>query len=437
MNRLFNKNGSIQRNMIGSAICKPISILISYFYIPIVLSYLGVEKYGVWATILSILSWISYFDIGIGNGLRNKLTESITKNNGNGKHLVSSAYAFISVITAVIVIIFSLLASFLNWNTILGVTEFDENLNAIVMTAFIFVAVNFVLSLCKNILYAYQKAAIVSGMELSSQMLNFAGVLIVKNFTSGNLFLLAVIYGLSMLSVEIVVNIAIFAKHRDIAFAINSIDFNSGRKLLNLGLGFFIIQICALVLFTTDNLIISSLYGASDVTPYNTINKLFSVIIQVHTALLAPIWSIVTKIKVENNYKKVSKLIRDLNLLVIPFAFGIVLLAIIFKPLSAWWLGQELNYTSGLIPLGAAYAILSIWCNTYAYVSNGLEIIKPSIIVSCIEAILNIPLSVTFAKGFGMGSTGVLLGTIVAMSFAACTGPYFVHKEIKTNEHLF
>ena len=53
-------------NMIASGVCKPLSMIISYIYVPIALDYLGVEKYGIWSTILTILSWISYLDIEIG-----------------------------------------------------------------------------------------------------------------------------------------------------------------------------------------------------------------------------------------------------------------------------------------------------------------------------------------------------------------------------------
>ena len=74
-----NRIGSgLISNMALSGICKPASMIMGYIYVPIVLSFLGTEKYGIWSTLLTILSWISYFDIGIGNGLRNKLAESIT-----------------------------------------------------------------------------------------------------------------------------------------------------------------------------------------------------------------------------------------------------------------------------------------------------------------------------------------------------------------------
>ena len=78
-------NTGIGKHMLISTICKPLSMIVSYIYIPLVLNYLGVEKYGIWSTILTILSWISYFDIWVGNGLRNKLTESLAKKDNKEK----------------------------------------------------------------------------------------------------------------------------------------------------------------------------------------------------------------------------------------------------------------------------------------------------------------------------------------------------------------
>lgn len=48
----------IASNMLASGVCIPISLIIGYLYVPIVLNYLGIEKYGVWSMILTLLSLI-------------------------------------------------------------------------------------------------------------------------------------------------------------------------------------------------------------------------------------------------------------------------------------------------------------------------------------------------------------------------------------------
>lgn len=427
------KNNTLVSHMAGSAICKPISMVISYLYVPMVLNYLGVEKYGVWSTILTILSWISYFDIGIGNGLRNKLTNSITKKDGYGRQLVSSAYAFIATIMTVVTIAFSIVAIFMDWNKIFGVNDISENLTAVVIISVIFIAINFVLSICKNVLFALQKAANVSIMELSTQIINVVGVFIATHLMSGNLFVMATIYGIAMVSVNLVASIIIYKKNLDLCPGIRFVDFTVGKDLTELGIKFFVIQICALVLFTTDSLIISYLYGAAEVTPYSTINKIFNLIIGVYAAMLSPVWSAVAKTKAEKNYVYLRNMIKKLNIIMLILAIVAVGMGAFCRPIMKIWLQKELNFTTSLIVFGVAYCILTNWCNTYAYVSNGLELMKVSIITAVIQAMVNIPASLFFAKFLHMKSAGVLAGTVFSMMIAAVVQPIAVHNTIKKN----
>ena len=431
MNIVTPEDSSVVQNMALSGLCKPVSMIVSYIYVPIVLKYLGVEKYGVWATILTILSWIGYFDIGIGNGLRNQLTMSLSKKDGQRRKLVSSAYAFIAVIMIIAAIVFSVFASYANWNRIFGVNDIQENLAAVVIISVWFVALNFILSICKNVLYALQKAADVSVMELATQILNLIGILIAKQFVASNLFIMAFVYGTSMITVNLVASIIIYEKNREISPGFRYVDIKVGRSITSLGLQFFVIQICTLILFTTDSLIISYLYGASDVTPYNTVNKLFNVIIGIHSAILAPVWSNVTKLKAENDYDGIRKLIGKLLLLMIPIAIGTVLLMFIFRPLSRLWLGVDIAYTTPLIIFGALYCLLSIWCNTYATCLNGLQAMKPSMLIACIQAIVNIPVSLFMAQRLSLYTAGVLGGTVFSMTISAVASPIIANYEIK------
>ena len=57
------------------------TILISLILVPMTLSYLNPYEYGIWLTLSSTLAWIYTFDIGLGNGLRNKLTEALALND--------------------------------------------------------------------------------------------------------------------------------------------------------------------------------------------------------------------------------------------------------------------------------------------------------------------------------------------------------------------
>lgn len=433
---ILNNRNSIKANMVLSGITKPLSMIVSFIYVPIVLNYLGVEKFGIWSTILSILSWISYFDIGIGNGLRNKLVEKIEKSKLESKILVSTAYFFITVIIAIIYIIIIIIAKSLNWNSIFGVTTINESIFLVITVSLTFICLNFIISLCKSILYALQQAALVSWMELSIQLINLTLVLLVSKFITQNLLLMACIYGFSLVFVNMIASIILFYHYPEIKPSIKFFRFEVGKEITNLGIQFFIIQISALILFTTDNLIISNLYGASDVTPYSTVNKIFSAVFSFYSAIITPLWSSFTLAKSRFDFNWMKKIYKRLHWVMLPFICGTFFLAFLFKDISYLWLKSHLNYADGLIWIGAIYCILTIWCNTYAAIGNGIGLMRISIFTAVTQAIINIPLSLLFAIEYEMESAGVLLGTVISMGVSAIIMPIFVIRYIYKNKEI-
>ena len=103
------------KSMILSTLCKPIGMLLSFLYTPLLLNCLGEESYGIWSTILSIINWINYFDVGIGNGLRNQLTKDVErKDNESARSSVSTAYILLSLVSFVILLFGSIIIYWLN-----------------------------------------------------------------------------------------------------------------------------------------------------------------------------------------------------------------------------------------------------------------------------------------------------------------------------------
>lgn len=81
MNKILNKlkKDGLLLNILSNFLFKGLGIGLSFISIPIMLKYLDKNNYGLWILILSITSWIYTFDIGIGNGLKNRLAETLTK----------------------------------------------------------------------------------------------------------------------------------------------------------------------------------------------------------------------------------------------------------------------------------------------------------------------------------------------------------------------
>ena len=59
-----------KKNILAMLFLKGGNILVNLMLIPITINYVNADNYGIWLTVSSIISWMSFFDIGINNGLK-------------------------------------------------------------------------------------------------------------------------------------------------------------------------------------------------------------------------------------------------------------------------------------------------------------------------------------------------------------------------------
>ena len=213
-------------------------------------------------------------------------------------------------------------------------------------------------------------------------------------------------------------------------------DGSKVKVICSLGIKFFVLQIAALILFTCDNIIITSLYGPELVTPYNTVNKVFLAFSSVFSALVAPLWTKFTVAMEMKDYKWMRSIIRKMRILLIPIFIIMMLTVIFFQQLSDLWLGRQLVYESGLIVTMGLYVFSYIYSMIYATAMNGMGKVNLQVIVATAAAVVNIPLSIFFATRGGLGTTGVCLATGITSFVGNIIYTIYVNNIIKQGEKL-
>ena len=143
------RSSLLKKNIYFSFLIKGFSISISFLLVPLTLNYLSAYEFGVWITLSSILTWINYFDIGLGNGLRNRLAESMAIGDEKlGQIYISTTFFILSVIITVIFLLFIALQPFLNWDKILNVDPTKvANLNSVITISFALFCTSFLFKL--------------------------------------------------------------------------------------------------------------------------------------------------------------------------------------------------------------------------------------------------------------------------------------------------
>jgi len=170
-------------------------------------------------------------------------------------------------IVIIIVILFLIINPFLNWTKILNAPpDLDENLILLVYIVFMSFALRFVINLITNILLADQRPSIPGLIHLIGRTVNLVVLFILLKTTKGSLIYLGLVFSVTPVIITILSSIYFYYKdYREYIPSIKYVDFKYAKELMNLGIKFFIIQVAVLVLYTTDNMIITQLFDPSQV----------------------------------------------------------------------------------------------------------------------------------------------------------------------------
>ena len=416
------------RSSLINLIIKPLSLVLSLVYTPMLLNYLGSEKYGLWATILSITSWINYCDVGIGHGLRNLLAGQIAKNEMEEvKKSISTAYVCMTMIAGILLVITALASIFVNWNWVFN-TTIDMTLTVIL--SFIFICINFVLALSNTILYAMQKSELVSVRSIMMQGINIIGIFFLSKVSEGNLVLVSILFGAGTMITYLLNTIRLLKEYAFFRPSLRLFEKKYIKSICNVGIKFFVIQIAVILMYTVDNLLISRYFGAEAVTPYSMINRIYTAGYGFFTAIMVPIWSASTAEIAKGNFKWFEKAIKKLNIVTLIFSIGYIVVGVLFVPLSEIWLGQRLDYPAGLLTVMVVYYILQSIQNPYCQMNNVIGALNGQVILGIVQGVVNVPLSIWLATSVGLGVVGIKLATTILMGVGTIFQPIYYYRTI-------
>ena len=424
------------RQMKGSIVYKAGAMLASFLAIPMMLRYLGQEQFGVWSTLLTVMSWIVFFDLGVGNGLRNKVAEALAKNNkAEAANFIASGYSIVGLISMALWILVTSASFYVPWQIVFNTQGISEaTLRLTVQVAVFFVVLNFWIGLISAILGAIQKTEILALSQLITNAIVLCFVYMLTKITNSNITHLSLAYGFSMVIVNIGISWWFYQLHPELRPKLN-INKNHLSPLLSLGMQFFTIQIAMLLIFMTDKIMITQFFGPEYVTQYDIVLKLFSIINVAHALITAPLCSAYTDAYHRNDLIWIKKMLIKQLLI-----FGIVILAIIIlaglcKQIIKIWIGDEFQTSTSLIVSMSLLVLISTWNNIFGLILGGIGKIRLGSIYTILIAILNIPLSYLIAVKLGFGVSGVVIGTILSIAISGIISPiqvyYFIYSKNK------
>lgn len=408
------RNKMLLFNILFSGMLKAVSLGTSLLIVPVTLGYLNKEVYGIWMIISSILYWFTFFDVGLGNGMRNYLTEAISRNDYSAARSYLSTTLFTLSIIAIFIIIVSVcLVQILNLNDIFNTYSISNSmLKKVILTAIVFTSISFVVKNIGIVFMALQKYAYSDMLAAGSNVASLLLIFLATRLTDGSLMLVILIFTVVPVVFYLLACIPVFNKYPQLRPSFKTLDIKTARKVIAKGLGFFAIQMSScLVIFGSSNLFITQVEGPEAVTTYNIAYKYFHLIVIGYTIVLSPMWSAYTDAYVKKDFAWIGTTFkRALFLWGISVAGGIVMLfmANFFYRL---WVGDMVSISWEVSASVLFYITFFNLNNCVTYLINGLNKITVQIITSFVATIAYIGLAYIYGPLYG------IVGICLSMGF--------------------
>lgn len=425
-----------KKNILSMLFLKGGNILIGLLLVPMTINYVDSENYGIWLTLSSMVAWMSFFNIGLNNGLKNKLGEALaTGNLEMGKKYVSTTYAMLCLIFIPLMLVLLLVIPFINWYSVLNVSEsIGNSLLASICILIVYFCLNFILSTINIVLQADQNPAGASGRDLIQQILSLTIIWILTLTTRGDLLKLCIALCASPLVVSSLFNITLFTgRYKVIAPSLRSIDFKLAPSLLNLGIKFFIIQIAGIIQYQMSNFLILRYIGASEVTSYNIAYKYISVLWMVWSILTTPIWAAVTDAVAKGDFDWIKNTQKRYLKLLGLFTIVGVIMVIISPFVYKIWIGDKV----AISPILSAFVFLYIWVmmygNVYVSILNGAGKLNLQMYSCLISPFVFMGIFLLCNHTFDLGIISILIASILSNFNGFLIAPIQCRNYLKTN----
>ena len=311
-----NRSRLIVKNVIASFLVKGWAAVVVLLMVPLTLKCLGAYQNGVWLTISSLLIWIDQMDIGLGNGLRNRLAAHVAHGEmAEARMVVSSTVAMLACIIVPVILFIIPLIWMTNVYGFLNVAPtIIPELRLALTTAVLLVCTTFVLKFISNVYMGMQLPAVSNLLMALGQTISLSGTWLAYISGHATFLVVVIINTVSPLMVYILAYPYTFIrKFPALRPCMKYVNMTSALELGNLGIKFFWLQIAGVIQFMTANLLISNFFSPAMVTPYQIAYRYMSIVMVLFTVVCMPFWNATTDAYERNDIQWIKESNRKMR----------------------------------------------------------------------------------------------------------------------------
>ena len=396
----------------SSVFQKVITISTGLISIPLTVDYLGVERFGLWMVVTSILALLTFADLGLGNGLVNAIAKSDGENNIQyAKEAISSTFFMLLSLSIILCCIYFLIYPFIDWEIIfnvksqIAIEEAGPTLTVLIVSFII----NMALSIIQKIQLGYQlgyKNNLWLGL---GAILSLIGVLVAIDLKLGLPYLVGLMVTGPIIA-SVLNGMFLFTEKSYLTPKISYFNITVSKKILGVGIVFFFLQLFTVIGGSVDNIIIAQVLGASSVATYAITKKMF-LAIQISQFIIAPLWPAFTESMAKGDYKWAERtLIKILKVSMIMGGLMALPLVIFGQYIIEAWVNVDVIPSMSLLIGFFLFTIFQNYGGSMSVFLNNDNLIKQQLKFVGVSAFSSVFFQIILCINFGI--VGIIYGVL-------------------------
>jgi O-antigen/teichoic acid export membrane protein len=191
------------------------------------------------------------------------------------------------------------------------------------------------------------------------------------------------------------------------------IDRSTSKDLFSSGSSFFLIQVAAVVVFSSDNIVVSHYLGAAEVTPYSVTWRLVGLAAVLQSLIFPALWPAYAEAYAKRDYGWIRRTFSlTMKGTVVLNLCCVAALVVFGRTLIRAWAGPAAVPTFSLLLAMGVWALISGFMSVESCLLAALTRTREQAFLSILAAAVNIALSIALVRH--IGSVGVIGGTILS-----------------------
>lgn len=431
-----SRYGRILKAIWSGAAARALTSGLTLISLPLAVRYLGAERYGVWATITTTAIWINLLDLGIANTLTNHISGAYAADdNTYAARYFTNALLLTSGVALAAGVAAAGIFPTINWPALFNVTA-QVPANEVQHTAGLAIALTLLALPCNlagKVLAGYQQLHRNNYASCAAALASLAGLAlgIVLHASMPLLFLLSA--GCFTFTALLNLLAVVLWQKPWLAPRLALVDRSTIRDLLHSGSSFFLIQMAAVVVFSSDNLIVSHYLGAAEVTPYSVTWRVVGLAAILQSLIFPALWPAYAEAYARSDYRWIRRTFALTMKGTVALNTACVIgLALMGRTLIGVWAGPAAVPSIYLLLAMGLWAIVNGFMSVESCLLAALNRIREQACLSILAAVLNLGLSLFLVRR--IGSLGVIGGTILSYLIVLVIPQTLIVRKIWRNE---